>query len=84
MASGRSVNLSPTSHHRGHSRYSYATPALLLEYGLNACALVPHMVFIVDFVARGLGISAGSHYWVLYGLGATVGPLITVDAILVR
>jgi predicted MFS family arabinose efflux permease len=53
--------------------------ALLLEYGLNACALVPHMVFIVDFVARGLGqgISAGSQYWVIYGLGATVGPLIT-------
>ncbi len=37
------------------------------------------MVFLVDFVARGLGqgISAGSHYWVLYGIGATVGPLLT-------
>jgi predicted MFS family arabinose efflux permease len=42
-------------------------------------ALVPHMVFLVDFIARGLGqgISAGSHYWVLYGLGATIGPLLT-------
>ena len=52
---------------------------LSLEYGLNALALVPHMVFLVDFVARGLGqgISAGSHYWVLYGIGATVGPLLT-------
>ena len=49
------------------------------EYGLNALALVPHMVFLVDFVARGLGqgISSGSHYWVLYGIGATVGPLLT-------
>ena len=27
--------------------------------------------------ARGQGIAAGSHYWVLYGLGAIVGPLIT-------
>jgi predicted MFS family arabinose efflux permease len=37
------------------------------------------MVFIVDFVARGLGwgISAGSQYWVFYGLGAMVGPLLT-------
>jgi predicted MFS family arabinose efflux permease len=37
------------------------------------------MVFFVDFVARGLGqgIAAGSHYWVFYGLGAIVGPLIT-------
>ena len=53
--------------------------ALWLEYGLNACALVPHMVFLVDFVARGLGqgIGAGSQYWVLYGLGALVGPLLT-------
>ncbi|QOZ27101.1 MFS transporter [Bradyrhizobium sp. CCBAU 51753] len=53
--------------------------ALCLEYGLNALALVPHMVFLVDFVARGLGqgIAAGSHYWVLYGLGAVVGPLLT-------
>ncbi|AWL94979.1 YbfB/YjiJ family MFS transporter [Bradyrhizobium ottawaense] len=52
---------------------------LLIQYGLNAVALVPHMVFIVDFVARGLGqgIAAGSRYWVLYGLGAIVGPLVT-------
>ena len=27
---------------------------LSAEYGLNALALVPHMVFLVDFVARGL------------------------------
>jgi predicted MFS family arabinose efflux permease len=35
------------------------------------------MVFFVDFVARGLGqgIETGAHYWVLYGLGAVVGPL---------
>jgi len=53
--------------------------ALSAEYGLNALALVPHMVFLVDFIARGLGqgISAGSHYWVLYGIGATIGPLLT-------
>lgn len=36
------------------------------------------MVFLVDFVARGLGqgIAAGSHYWVLYGIGAIIGPLL--------
>jgi MFS family permease len=52
---------------------------LSAEYGLNALALVPHMVFLVDFVARGLGqgISSGSRYWVLYGIGATIGPLLT-------
>ncbi|SDN34588.1 YbfB/YjiJ family MFS transporter [Afipia sp. GAS231] len=66
------------SHPKRH-RQSPAVRALLIQYGLNAAALVPHMVFVVDFVARGLGqgIAAGSHYWVLYGLGAIVGPLLT-------
>lgn len=69
---------SAASHPKRH-RQSAAVTALLIQYGLNACALVPHMVFIVDFVARGLGqgISAGSHDWVFYGLGAIVGPLLT-------
>jgi predicted MFS family arabinose efflux permease len=68
-----------TPSHPKRPRQSPAVRALLLQYGLNAAALVPHMVFIVDFVARGLskGIAAGSHYWVLYGLGAIVGPLLT-------
>lgn len=52
--------------------------ALAIAYGLNALALVPHMVFLVDFVARGLGqgIAAGSNYWALYGIGALMGPLV--------
>ncbi len=60
-------------------RQARAVRALMLEYGLNACALVPHMVFIVDFIARGMGqgIAAGAQYWVVYGIGAIVGPLIT-------
>ncbi|MGX0964133.1 putative MFS family arabinose efflux permease [Bradyrhizobium japonicum] len=67
------------SHHAKSHQASPAVRALLVQYGLNAVALVPHMVFIVDFVARGLGqgIAAGSRYWVLYGLGAIVGPLVT-------
>ena len=53
--------------------------ALLVEYGLNAMGLVPHMVFLVDFVARGLGagLAMGAFYWVVFGLGAMVGPLFT-------
>jgi predicted MFS family arabinose efflux permease len=37
------------------------------------------MVFLVDFVARGLGrgLSAGALCWVLFGLGAMVGPSLT-------
>ena len=52
--------------------------ALYVAYALNATGLVPHMVFLVDFVARGLGqgIHVGAHYWVLFGLGAVVGPML--------
>jgi predicted MFS family arabinose efflux permease len=55
-----------------------ALKALCIEYGLGAIGLVPHMVFLVDFVARGLdrGVDAGAHYWVLFGLGAAAGPVI--------
>ncbi|QDP21058.1 YbfB/YjiJ family MFS transporter [Bradyrhizobium cosmicum] len=74
-AKGHAAPSHPTKPHRA----SPAARALLVQYGLNAVALVPPMVFIVDFVARGLGqgIAAGSYYWVLYGLGAIVGPLVT-------
>lgn len=52
--------------------------ALYVEYALNATGLVPHMVFLVDFVARGLGqgIHAGARYWVLFGVGAVAGPVL--------
>jgi predicted MFS family arabinose efflux permease len=52
--------------------------ALYVEYALNATGLVPHMVFLVDFVARGLGqgIHAGAQYWVLFGVGAVAGPVL--------
>jgi hypothetical protein len=69
----------PDTHARSHGRPQIILRVLSVEYGLNAPALVPHVIFLVDFVARGLGhgIAAGSHYWVHYGLGATIGPLLT-------
>jgi predicted MFS family arabinose efflux permease len=53
--------------------------ALYAEYGLNAFGLVPHMIFLVAYVATGLhqGLSTGAEYWVLFGLGAVVGPLLS-------
>lgn len=49
---------------------------LYVEYGLMAFGLVPAMVFLVDFVARGLGAGAhlGALFWILYGVGAIAGP----------
>jgi len=59
-------------------RSGRALRALYLEYGLNAFGLVPHMVFLVVFVAHGLGagLAAGAGYWVLFGVGAVLGPLL--------
>ena len=56
---------------------SLALNSLYLEYGLNAVGLVPHMVFLVIFVAHGLdqGLTVGAFYWVLFGLGAMSGPI---------
>ena len=53
--------------------------ALYVEYGLNAIGLVPHMIFLVDFVARGLGrgLGVGARHWVLFGIGALAGPLVS-------
>jgi len=58
-------------------RHHPALYALYVEYGLNAIGLVPHMVFLVDFVARrlGRGLGVGASYWVLFGIGALFGPL---------
>jgi predicted MFS family arabinose efflux permease len=60
-------------------RAATAMRALYAGYALNAAGLVPHMVFLVDFVARGLdrGLEAGAWCWVLYGLGAVAGPILT-------
>lgn len=49
---------------------------LYAQYALMATGAVPPMVFLVDFIARGLG--AGSHvgalFWIWYGVGAIAGP----------
>ena len=63
-------------------RSSSMVKTLYIEYALTAVGLVPHMVFLVDFVARGLGqgVDAGARYWVLFGLGALFGPVIAGHA----
>ena len=63
--------------HADHRLPVAALRAVYVEYTLNAVGLVPHMIFLVDFVARGLGqgLAAGAHLWVLFGIGAVVGPI---------
>jgi predicted MFS family arabinose efflux permease len=50
---------------------------LLAAYITNAIGFVPHTVFWVDYIARGLnrGIATGNHYWVVLGISAACGPL---------
>lgn len=51
---------------------------LYVQYALVAVGLVPTMVFLVDFIARGLGFgaAAAARFWVVYGLGAIAGPVV--------
>ncbi|MFV3331208.1 YbfB/YjiJ family MFS transporter [Pseudomonas sp. NY15437] len=59
-------------------RASAGVYVLFAQYALMAAALVAPMMFLVDYVARGLG--AGTHggalVWTLYGVGAIVGPVV--------
>lgn len=50
---------------------------LFAQYAFMAAGLVPAMVFLVDYVARGLGAGPhmGAQIWVMYGLGAIIGPV---------
>jgi predicted MFS family arabinose efflux permease len=50
---------------------------LYVSFAFMAVGLVAPMVFLADYVARGLalGTHAGAAYWTLYGLGAIAGPL---------
>jgi predicted MFS family arabinose efflux permease len=57
-------------------RFGADVKLLYVQYALMAGAAVPPMVFLVDFIARGLGkgTHVGSVYWAIYGLGAIAGP----------
>lgn len=48
------------------------------QYALQAVGLVPMMVFLVDYVARGLhmGTHTAALFWIVYGIGATAGPML--------
>jgi predicted MFS family arabinose efflux permease len=52
--------------------------ALYAEYALTAVGQVTHVLFLVDFIARGLGrgVAAGAIYWLIWGIGAVIGPLV--------
>ena len=60
------------------ARLTPAIALVALAYAASAIGFVPHTVYWVDFVARGLGrgVAAGGHQWVLLGVAAACGPLL--------
>ncbi|HEV3105602.1 MAG TPA: YbfB/YjiJ family MFS transporter [Trinickia sp.] len=64
--------------HAAHRPDGVALWVLYGQYAANALGLVPAMILLVDYVARGLGRGAdvGATYWVMYGVSAIFGPLI--------
>jgi MFS family permease len=49
---------------------------LIIAYGSDALGFIPHTVFWVDYIARGLGdgLAAGGVYWIAFGVSAAAGP----------
>lgn len=52
---------------------------LVISYGVIGLAFAPHTVYWTDFIARGLrlGLAVGGFYWLVLGLGAACGPMLT-------
>jgi predicted MFS family arabinose efflux permease len=77
---GAKITPSPASDHRHTGEFrDPVLAALYFEYALDAAGIVTHVIFFVDFIARGLdrGLRTGAAYWVVFGLAAALGPLVT-------
>ena len=63
----------------GHATHAprSAIAAHVVSFFLYGIALMPHSIFWVDFVARGLGhgIAVGGTFWVIVGAAALLGPM---------
>ncbi|MFK3740793.1 YbfB/YjiJ family MFS transporter [Massilia sp. TN1-12] len=60
------------------ARTGFALKLIYGQYALKAVGLVPMMVFLVDYVARGLHMDThtAALFWIVYGAGATAGPML--------
>lgn len=72
-------NMTSITHGSGVRFWNKTVVLLIVSYASNAIGFVPHTVFWVDFISRGLnlGIGTGTQLWVLLGLSAAIGPLLT-------
>ncbi|MDL2409540.1 YbfB/YjiJ family MFS transporter [Rhizobium calliandrae] len=67
------------THQHPAAKSEWSLRILYGQYAANALGLVPAMVLLVDYVARGLGRGAdvGAAFWVVYGVAAITGPVLT-------
>ncbi len=77
--SARLTAVSAEEPHNDATAHPHSGPhisILYAQYALMAVGVVPPMVFLVDFIARGLGAGThvGSIFWIWYGVGAIMGP----------
>ncbi len=59
-------------------RWTLPLIGLAAAYAGDAMGFIPHTVFWVDYIARGLGhgVAVGGYFWVLFGVGAALGVLL--------
>lgn len=78
-AAGAPANAAPIPLGRTPAALAMLLAGIYLVYALSAFGLVPHMLFLADYVARGLqwGLTSGAMHWALFGVGAMIGPLVT-------
>ncbi|MGO4379162.1 YbfB/YjiJ family MFS transporter [Pseudoduganella sp. RAF53_2] len=77
-AGGRGATAAGASTHPAATADGGAEMTVLyVQYALMAVGLVPMMIFLVDYIARGLGLGAqtGAMFWIAYGIGAIAGPM---------
>jgi len=61
-----------------HDHQSPGTNRFYAQYALVAFGFVPHMIFLVDFIARDLdrGVRTGANFFLVYALGSVIGPFL--------
>ena len=66
------------SKHAAPPRLTLALILLIAAYTSCGLGFVPHTVFWVDYIARflGRGLASGGFYWVLFGFGGAIGPML--------
>jgi predicted MFS family arabinose efflux permease len=65
------------------ARQKLSLRLIYIQYAAIALGIVPAMVLLVNYIALGLGWGSafGARYWVVYGLAAIAGPILTGKAI---